>query len=124
MNWAAAGAIAMALAVAAGAFGAHGLKAKLTPEALGWWHTAAQYHVYHALGLFAVAWAAGGSSGRSVTVAGWAMIAGIVIFSGSLYTMALTGTRWLGAITPIGGTAWIAGWIALAVAVWGRSVAS
>ena len=125
MNWAAAGAIAMAVAVAIGAFGAHGLKAKLTPDALGWWHTGAQYHVYHALALFAVAWAQSvGAGGRALTVSGWAMLLGIVLFSGSLYVMALTGMRWLGAVTPIGGTAWIVGWIALAVATWGRSVAS
>ncbi len=125
MTWAAAGAIAMALAVATGAFGAHGLKARLTPEALAWWHTGAQYHVYHALGLFAVAWAQSvGGRPRALMIAGICLIVGMVLFSGSLYTMALTGKRWLGAVTPLGGTAWIIGWIALAVATWNRSGAS
>ncbi|MCB9529958.1 MAG: DUF423 domain-containing protein [Myxococcales bacterium] len=125
MNWAATGAIAMAVAVAAGAFGAHGLRERLTPDALGWWQTAAQYHVYHALGLFAVAWAAGaGARPRPVFVAGVALLVGIVLFSGSLYAMALTGKRGLGVITPIGGLAWITGWIALAVATWPRTGAS
>ncbi len=125
MNWAAAGAIAMALAIATGAFGAHGLEKRLDAAALGWWQTGAQYHVYHALGLFAVAWAQSvGAGGRALTVSGWAMVLGLLLFSGSLYVMALTGLRWLGAVTPIGGTAWIVGWIALAVATWGRPVAS
>lgn len=125
MSWATTGAIAMALAVATGAFGAHGLKDRLDPQALGWWQTAAQYHVYHALGLFAVAWAASiGAGGRAIAIAGFGMIVGLVLFSGSLYTMALTGQRWLGAVTPLGGTAWIVAWIALAVATRGRSVAS
>lgn len=125
MTWATLGALMMALAVAAGAFGAHGLRARLDPDALGWWHTAAQYHVYHALGLFAVAWAAHvGARPRPVLVAGIALLVGIVLFSGSLYVMALTGKRWLGAITPLGGTAWIAGWIALAVATWPKTGAS
>lgn len=125
MNWAALAAITMALAIATGAFGAHGLRARLTPEALGWWQTAAQYHVYHALGLFAVAWAAHiGARPRPVLVAGIALVIGLVLFSGSLYLMALTGKRWLGAITPLGGTAWIIGWIALAVATWNKTGAS
>lgn len=125
MIWATLGALLMALAVALGAFGAHGLRERLDPAALGWWQTAAQYHVYHALGLFAVAWATHvGARPRPLLVAGVALIVGIVLFSGSLYVMALTGRRWLGAITPLGGTAWIAAWIALAVATWPKTGAS
>lgn len=115
--WSMAGAIAMALAVGIGAFGAHGLKAKVDATALGWWATGAQYHVYHALGLFAVGWIATWSTHpRLVSAAGICMLLGVLLFSGSLYAMTLTGTRWLGAITPIGGTAWIVGWICLALA--------
>ena len=75
-----------------------------------------RYHMYHALGLLAVAWAADRWTGRWTAAAGWLFVAGIVIFSGSLYLMALTGARWLGAVTPIGGLAFILGWVALALA--------
>lgn len=115
MRWARAGAVAMALAVACGAFGAHGLEARLTPEALEWWSTAARYHAWHGLGLFAVAWMSDRAAHpRRVSIAGWGLCIGLVLFSGSLYLMALTGHRWLGAITPLGGTAWIVAWIVLA----------
>ncbi|MCA9526399.1 MAG: DUF423 domain-containing protein [Myxococcales bacterium] len=115
--WAMAGAIATALAVGFGAFGAHGLKGRVGPDALAWWHTGAQYHLHHALGLFAVAWISTWSPHpRLVTTAGVALVAGLLLFSGSLYAMALTGMRGLGAITPLGGTAWIVGWICLALA--------
>ena len=109
--WAMAGAIATALAVGFGAFGAHGLKGRVGPDALAWWHTGAQYHLHHALGLFAVAWISTWSPHPRV-----ALVAGLLLFSGSLYAMALTGMRGLGAITPLGGTAWIVGWICLALA--------
>ncbi|MCA9539631.1 MAG: DUF423 domain-containing protein [Myxococcales bacterium] len=125
MRFAAIGAIAMALAVAAGAFGAHALANRLSPEALKVWHTASAYHVYHALGLFAVDYAVrGGGQPRLATWAGYAMIAGLFLFSGSLYALALSGVRGLGAVTPLGGLAWIASWITLAVAIWGRPMAS
>lgn len=101
------------LAVAAGAFGAHALRARLTPELLDVWETAARYQTYHALALLAAAWAAGQWPGRTATLAGWLFAAGIVMFSGSLYLLALTGTRWLGAVTPLGGVAFLAGWAAL-----------
>lgn len=115
--WTMSGAIAMALAVGFGAFGAHGLKARVEPAALAWWETAAQYHVYHALGLIAVGWIATWSTHpKLVATAGGAHLLGILLFSGSLYAMTLTGARWLGAITPLGGTAWIVGWICLALA--------
>jgi uncharacterized membrane protein YgdD (TMEM256/DUF423 family) len=116
-GWAKAGAIGMALAVGFGAFGAHAVKARVDATALGWWETAAQYHVYHALGLFIVAWIATWSAhSKLIKAAGIAHVVGIVLFCGSLYAMTLTGVRALGAITPIGGTAWIVGWICLALA--------
>jgi uncharacterized membrane protein YgdD (TMEM256/DUF423 family) len=74
--------------------------------------------MYHALGLLAVAWAAARWPQPSVTVAGWCMVAGIVVFSGSLYMLSLTGLRWLGAVTPLGGLAFMVGWLALALAAW------
>lgn len=106
------------LAVAAGAFGAHGLRGRLTPDLLAVYETGARYHMYHALALLATAWAVEHWGGGAAAVAGWAFVAGIVVFSGSLYLLALTGTRWLGAITPIGGAAFLAGWAALAWAAW------
>lgn len=99
--------------VAAGAFGAHGLRGRVTPELLEVFETGARYHVYHALGLLAVAWAATRWPGPGTTAAGWLFVAGIVLFSGSLYLLALTGQRWLGAVTPLGGVAFLAGWLAL-----------
>ena len=112
------GALLAALAVAAGAFGAHGLKGRLSPELLDVFETAARYQMYHALGLFAVAWAAARWPSPTVSLAGWCMVAGVVVFSGSLYVLSLTGLRWLGAITPLGGLAFIVGWLALALAAW------
>jgi len=115
-------ALAAGLAVGVGAFGAHGLQSSdLLPEddrarLLEIFETGVRYHMFHALGLFAVAWAAGRWPGRLVTLAGWLLVVGILIFSGSLYLLVLTQQNWLGAITPIGGTAFIAGWVLLAVA--------
>ena len=102
------------LAVAAGAFGAHALRDRLSPDMLAVWETAARYQMYHALGLLAVAWAAGRWPGGATSTAGWLFVAGTLIFSGSLYLLTLTGMRWLGAITPLGGLAFILGWAALA----------
>lgn len=116
MSFAVWGAAAMALAVAAGAFGAHGLQKTLSEKALTTWHTGAEYHVYHALGLFAVAWIHSRGGGTLADWAGYLMLAGLLLFSGSLYALALSGVKWLGAITPVGGTAWIAAWICLALA--------
>ena len=102
-------------AIALGAFGAHALRSRLGERDLEIFETAVRYQFYHALALFVVA----GFLFRGVTAAsgaGWAFAVGIVIFSGSLYTMVATGSRWLGAITPVGGAAFIAGWIILAVA--------
>lgn len=109
------GAVAMALGVILGAFGAHGLKNKLTPDLLAVYQTGVEYHLYHALGLILV----GVLINQFPQVAGlhtggWLLLAGIVIFSGSLYVLAISGIRWLGAITPIGGTAFIAGWLWIA----------
>ena len=103
-------------AVAAGAFGAHALKERLSSESLGIFETGARYQMYHALALFVVAWAGTRWEAGQFAWSGWLFVAGIVIFSGSLYLLALTGTRWLGAITPIGGACFLAGWISLA---WG-----
>ena len=102
------------LAVAAGAFAAHALEARLTPEGMEWWQLGARYQMYHALALLAVAWATTRWPGALSTAAGWLFLAGILIFSGSLYAMALGAPRWFGAITPLGGTAFLLGWLLLA----------
>ncbi len=112
----AAGAISAAMAVATGAFAAHGLKARLTPEALAAFETGARYQMYAALGLLAAGWAAARWSGAAASWGGLLLLAGTVLFSGSLYLLALSGVRWLGAVTPLGGVAFIAGWMLLAVA--------
>jgi uncharacterized membrane protein YgdD (TMEM256/DUF423 family) len=109
------GALLAGLAVAAGAFGAHALRDRLAPDMLAIFETAARYQMYHALALLAVAWATARWPESSAVLAGWCFVAGIVVFSGSLYVLALTGTRWLGAITPLGGLAFLAGW---ALLVW------
>jgi uncharacterized membrane protein YgdD (TMEM256/DUF423 family) len=105
------------VAVAAGAFGAHALRARLSADLLGVFETAARYQMYHALALMAVAWAAARWPGALPQWAGWLFVAGTVLFSGSLYALALSGVRWLGAITPLGGAAFLAGWICLTLAV-------
>ncbi|HEX3273382.1 MAG TPA: DUF423 domain-containing protein [Gemmatimonadales bacterium] len=110
------GALSAFLAVAAGAFGAHALRVRLAPDLLAVFETAARYQMYHALGLVAVAWAAARWPGGLVEWAGWLFVAGTVLFSGSLYGLALSGVRWLGAITPLGGVAFLAGWLCLALA--------
>jgi uncharacterized membrane protein YgdD (TMEM256/DUF423 family) len=111
-----AGAIAGLIAVGFGAFGAHGLRGRLSPEMLAVFETGVRYHMYHALALLLVAALAGRMEGRAIVAAGWLFVAGIMLFSGSLYLLAVTGITILGAITPIGGVAFLAGWIALAVA--------
>jgi uncharacterized membrane protein YgdD (TMEM256/DUF423 family) len=103
-----------ALGVIAGAFGAHALKAHISQEMLATFEVGVRYQLYHALGLIVVSWAASQWNSQLVSVAGWLFVAGIVIFSGSLYILSLTGIRWLGAITPIGGGAFIVGWLCLA----------
>jgi uncharacterized membrane protein YgdD (TMEM256/DUF423 family) len=111
------GAGSAAIAVAAGAFGAHALRARLSPGSLAVFETGARYQMYHALALFAVAWALSRWPGQLPVWAGWLFVAGTVLFSGSLYLLALTGTRWWGAVTPLGGAAFLAGWICLAASV-------
>lgn len=110
------GSINAALAVILGAFGAHALKGRLSPQMLDVYHTAVQYHFYHALGLLLIAALAGQlQSDGAMRLAGFLMLAGIILFSGSLYILATTGITWLGAITPLGGVAFIASWVVLAV---------
>ena len=110
------GSINGCLAVALGAFGAHGLKARISPELLAVYQTAVQYHTTHTLALLAVGilahWL---PSSIQLQWAGWLFLVGIILFSGSLYLLSAAGLGWLGAITPIGGTAFLAGWILLGV---------
>ena len=113
--FAALGALSGFLAVAAGAFGAHALRARLSTDLLAAFETGARYQMYHALALLAVAWMLGRWPGPWPVRAGWLFLAGTVLFSGSLYALALTGVRWLGAITPLGGAAFLAGWVCLAL---------
>lgn len=115
INWLSIGAINLALAVASGAFASHSLKGQLSAEQIAWWQTGTQYFFYHALGLLIV--------GLLIRLklapigVAWCLQMGIVLFTGSLYLMALGLPRWLGAITPIGGTLFIVGWVWLAIAV-------
>lgn len=106
------------LAVALGAFGAHALKDRLAPDLLAVFEVGVRYQMYHAIGLIAVAWALAQFPEANIGAAGWLFVAGTVIFSGSLYVLSLTGLRWLGAVTPIGGVCFLAGWAWLAWGVW------
>ena len=115
-RWFAVGAWLGAFGVALGAFGAHALKARASADMVAIWETGARYHVLHALALLATGWATERWPGAFASGAGWLFLVGIVLFSGSLYALALTGVRALGAITPIGGGCFIAGWICLAMA--------
>jgi uncharacterized membrane protein YgdD (TMEM256/DUF423 family) len=122
--WLRVGAISGAMAVAMGAFGAHGLRQRvisklLDPHVLDVFDKAAQYQMYHSLTLLAVGiLALTGRSSPALAVAGWGFLIGIVLFSGSLYAIALTGISKLGAITPIGGVSFLVGWVALAWSAW------
>ena len=116
-HWLATGAVLGGLAVILGAFGAHGLKTRVEPDLLVVFETGVRYHMYHALALLAVGLAAAQRTNSWLGAAGWLFLAGIAVFSGSLYLTTFTGARWLGAITPIGGVALILGWAALAVGV-------
>ena len=111
------GALSAFIAVAAGAFGAHALRTRLSPELLAVFETGARYQMYHALALLGVAWAVTRWPGPLLIWAGWLFALGTLLFSGSLYALALSGIRWLGAITPLGGVAFLAGWLCLALAV-------
>jgi uncharacterized membrane protein YgdD (TMEM256/DUF423 family) len=101
--------------VALGAFGSHALKASLAPDLLAVFDTAVRYHMYHVFAIVAAAWGWAHWQRRIFGFAGWLFVAGIVVFCGSLYLLALTGTRWLGAVTPVGGLAFLAGWLSLAI---------
>jgi uncharacterized membrane protein YgdD (TMEM256/DUF423 family) len=111
------GALLAGLSVALGAFGAHGLRNTLSVGDLATFETAVRYQMYHALALLAVAWAYAQWEVPLIQLSGWLFVIGVVIFSGSLYTLVLTGQRWLGAVTPLGGVALIAGWAVLAWSV-------
>jgi uncharacterized membrane protein YgdD (TMEM256/DUF423 family) len=137
MSWVRIGALAGFLAVALGAFGAHGLRDRLKPSPgdssreadlkrrqLENFETASRYNAYHALALVAVGLlAVSGRSGTALEIAGWSFVVGIFLFSGSLYAYGLLGRAWLGAITPLGGLAFLIGWLALAIAAGGNGAA-
>lgn len=111
-------ALNLMVAVGAGAFGAHGLKRMITPELLAVWQTGVLYHLIHALGLLAIALLGARFGSPLLSAAGLVMFAGIVLFSGSLYLLSLTGTHWLGAVTPLGGVAFLASWSMVALAAY------
>lgn len=119
--WIVVGAVNAFLSVAAGAFGAHALKARLPQDLQVIFETGARYHMYHALALVAVGLLGTVRPSALLESSGWAMLAGIVLFSGSLYALALSGVRVLGAITPLGGLGFLVGWALLAVAAWRTS---
>ncbi len=108
------GSVSALLAVALGAFAAHGLKARLAPDLLAVFETGVRYQMYHALALLAAAWAVGKWPGNLASAGGWLFVAGTLLFSGSLYALSLGGPRWLGPVTPLGGLAFLAGWACLA----------
>ncbi|MGG2063345.1 MULTISPECIES: DUF423 domain-containing protein [unclassified Bacillus (in: firmicutes)] len=111
------GCIAAALSVALGAFGAHGLEGKISAKMLEVWKTGVTYQMFHAVGLFVVALLMDKIQSSLVSAAGWCMVAGIILFSGSLYALSTTGMKFFGPITPLGGVAFIVGWILLGTAV-------
>lgn len=113
-RWLACAAVCGGLSVAAGAFAAHALKDRLSSEHLAVFETAARYQMYHALAIGLVALRLGSSAGRAVRIAAWSFLVGIILFSGSLYALACSGIRGLGAITPFGGVAFLIGWAAVA----------
>ena len=108
------GSLSAFIAVAAGAFGAHALEGRLTPERLETFQLASRYQMYHALALLAVAWAGSRWPGGATTGAGWLFVFGTVVFCGTVYALGLGAPRWLGAVTPIGGLSFLAGWLLLA----------
>jgi uncharacterized membrane protein YgdD (TMEM256/DUF423 family) len=114
--WTILGALFAFLAVAGGAFGAHALKNHLSPNDLSTFEIGVRYQMYHALGLFVVGWLVESGRSRPARVAGVLFCAGILVFCGSLYLLVLTGPRWLGAITPMGGVCFMVGWLFVAVA--------
>ena len=121
MNWMAVGAMFAFLGVALGAFGAHALRTRITPRDLEIFDVAVRYQLTHALALLItglILWWRGLDVSRLLVITPWLFTAGIILFSGSLYVMVLTGKRWLGAVTPMGGVLFLAGWLLLALALW------
>ena len=112
------GAMAAFVGVAAGAFGAHGLKGQISAEMLLVFEVGVRYQMYHAFALIATGWVQAQWPSAIVTYGGWFFVVGIFLFSGSLYLLSCTGLKWLGAVTPLGGFAFLAGWACLALAVW------
>lgn len=117
-TWIVVGAVLAFLAVAAGAFGAHALEDRIPRDLVRVFETGARYHLVHALALTFVGLASARWTDPLWTAAGALFVVGVVVFSGSLYALALTGVRWLGAVTPLGGVAFLAGWLAVAAAAW------
>lgn len=113
-----AGSLSAFVAVALGAFAAHVLKEKLSPEMFAIWEVGVRYHFYHALGIVIVAWLTAQFPAANVAPAGWLFLAGTILFSGSLYVLSLSGVRWLGAVTPLGGICFLAGWVWIAWVGW------
>jgi len=116
--WLSLGSVMAGTAVAAGAFGAHSLKGMLDGSMLAVFDTAVRYQMYHALGLCTVAWAADRHPAKAWSIIGWCFVAGIILFSGSLYVISLGGFTWLGGFTPLGGLSFLAGWSLLARHAW------
>ncbi len=112
------GALSACIGVALGAFAAHGLKNRLGADLLATFEVGVRYQMFHALGLLAVAWAHTRWPGPLIVASGWLFVAGTLLFSGSLYLLALSGARWLGPVTPFGGLAFLAGWLCLAWGAW------
>jgi uncharacterized membrane protein YgdD (TMEM256/DUF423 family) len=117
MTWVKIGSFLMFLAVALGAFGSHALRAKLSEHYLDVYKTAVLYHFIHALSLFVVAWVTTQTQNSNVALAGICFLTGIFLFSGSLYLLSVTGIKWLGVITPLGGLSFLSGWVFLFLSV-------
>ena len=118
MNWRVVGGVTLFLAVLLGAFGAHALKVSLPDQAMDWWGTASDYHFWHGLGIVAVSLVRERQTRRRLlSLSGWFFLSGLVLFCGSLYVMAVTDARWLGMITPLGGLAFMLGWLCFAWSV-------
>ena len=112
------GALSAFIGVAAGAFGAHGLKTRIGPEMLSVFEVGVRYQMYHAFALIVTAWVLTKWPSMPVTAGGWLFVIGTILFSGSLYLLSVSGIRWFGAITPFGGVAFLAGWLCIAWGVW------